>query len=303
MSGRPGTGPTGWFALDALAAPAQVPRLPFHVLHQGRPLEAGCVSREHLGALARWPEALRVDEQAVTLTLPANERDAWFDLANRQLRAWGLIRGWRDEPYPVLAWREGLLLGRFERAASRFWGTLTFGAHANGYRADASGRPLAMWIARRSFTKPTDPGLLDNLIGGGVPVDQTPGEALLREAWEEAGLQPQQLTGLAAGRVLQLARDIPEGWQHEWLSVYDLPLPDGVIPSNQDGEVAELHCLPIGEALALAATDAMTVDAGLVCLDFALRHRLLPPERHGLLAQALAGRVQGAAVLPPVQSI
>jgi 8-oxo-dGTP pyrophosphatase MutT (NUDIX family) len=306
VSGPAGTGPTGWFALDVLRTPGTVRRLPFRVLHQGRALEAGSVASAHLEALARWPEALHLADGvdgSVTLTLPAAERDAWFADANRVLQALGLIRAWRDEPYPVLAWREGLMLGRIERAASRFWGTLTFGAHCNGYRADANGRPHSLWIARRAFDKPTDPGLLDNLIGGGVPVDQTPGEALLREAWEEAGLRPESLRPLAAGRVLQLARDIPEGWQHEWLSVYDLALPDGLTPRNQDGEVAELVCLPTAEALALAASDAMTVDAGLVCLDFALRHRLLPPERHGMLAAALAPLLRGPAELPPVQSI
>ena len=57
-------------------------------------------------------------------------------------------------------------------------------------------------------------------------------------------------------------------------------------PSNQDGEVAALALLPIDEALHLAATGQMTVDAALATLDFALRHRLLPAEE----AEALARR-------------
>ncbi len=48
------------------------------------------------------------------------------------------------------------------------------------------------------------------------------------------------------------------------------------MPHNQDGEVAGFRCLPLDEALALAAGDQMTVDAALVTLDFALRHALLP---------------------------
>lgn len=83
---------------------------------------------------------------------------------------------------------DGRLLATFERAAARFWGTLTFGAHCNGYLADAHGRPTHLWIARRSFTKPTDPGLLDNLVGGGVPHGQSPFDCVRREGWEEAGL-------------------------------------------------------------------------------------------------------------------
>ena len=34
--------------------------------------------------------------------------------------------------------------------------------------------------------------------------------------------------------------------------------------------------MPVAEAIALAAAGEMTVDAALVTLDFALRHRLLP---------------------------
>ena len=284
-----------WPAI-ATAQHCSLARVPFFVLDDHLPLRTGSVARHHLDALARWPEALRVDEHSVTLTLPAAERSAFFTQANAQLRELGLITAWRDETYPVMSLatapgsrhRASRLLATFERAASRFWGTLTFGAHCNGFVADAQGRPAQLWIARRSLTKATDPGLLDNLIGGGVPHGQTPAEALLREAWEEAGLRPEQLRGLQPGRLARVARDIPEGFQLEELSVYDLALPMGLIPSNRDGEVHSFVLLPVSEALALAASTAMTVDASLATLDFALRHRLLPSAQLELLEAAAA---------------
>jgi hypothetical protein len=104
------------------------------------------------------------------------------------------------------------------------------------------------------------------------------------------------LRALARGRVLHLLRDIPEGLQREWIHVYDLALPTGLTPCNQDGEVAEmsLHAMP--EALALAASEQMTVDASLVTLDFALRHRLLDErKREALAAEATALFVGQAA--------
>ena len=282
----------------AIAAAQQrlVPRVPFtvaqHPSDAANPAEAaraaaphlaGSVARAHLEALARWPEALRVDDQAVSLTLPATERTTFFAQANAVLRDAGLITAWRNETYPVLAHETRELLATFERAASRFWGTITFGAHCNGFVADAEGRPERLWIARRAMSKATDPGLLDNLIGGGVPHGQSPFETVVREGWEEAGLTPAQMRGLRPGRLLLVARDIPEGFMLEWISVFDLALPPGLTPCNQDGEVAELHCLAIDEALAHAAGPGMTVDAALVTLDFALRHRLLPPDQHRAL--------------------
>ena len=121
---------TGWHALQAARTASTGQRVPFHVLHQGERLEAGSVARQHLGALTQWPQALQVSDTGVTLIVPAAQRNDCLADINRQLHAQGLIVAWRDEPYPVLAWRRGLLLGRFERAASRFWGTLTFGAHS-----------------------------------------------------------------------------------------------------------------------------------------------------------------------------
>jgi len=276
-----------WPAIDAARDHDPDTRRPFLIADAGQDLLVGSVARAHLGALAAWPEALRLDGAGVTLTLPAAERDGFFAHANQALREAGLIPAWRDETYPVTALRDGALLARFERAAARFWGSTTFGAHCNGYLADRRGRPTQLWIARRALAKPTDPGLLDNLIGGGVAWGQSPAQTVVREAWEEAGLQPAQLAGLLPGRRFQVLRDVAEGLQREQISVFDLAMPPELLPHNQDGEVHSFTLMPVEQALAHAAAGDMTVDAALVMLDFALRHRLLTTPRHQHL-QALA---------------
>lgn len=275
----------GWPCLAAARRAVGGPRRPFRVAG----CDVGSLDDPGAAALAAWPETFRVDaDGGLSLHVAAGERNAVLASVNNALRSQGLIRAWRDEPYALFD-RTGMLCGIIERASSRFWGALTFGAHANGYVADpVTGRPSHLWIARRSWTKATDPGMLDNLVGGGVPHGQTPRQALQREAWEEAGLEPAQLAGLRAGRVLELACDIPEGWQHEWLYAYDLELPAGLAPRNQDGEVAEHHLLPVQAALHHAASGAMTTDAALATLDFALRHGLLAPDEASLLAPRLA---------------
>jgi len=176
------------------------------------------------------------------------------------------------------------LLACIERASSRFWGTLTFGAHCNGWLAGADGRPASLWIAQRAFDKATDPGAHDNLVGGGVPLGQTAFETLLREGWEEAGLPAEVMRRATPGRAIDLLRDIPEGLQHERIQVYDLQLQPHEQPVNQDGEVHAFKLLPVADALALAAGDTMTADAALVTLDFALRHGLLAPAFEAALA-------------------
>jgi 8-oxo-dGTP pyrophosphatase MutT (NUDIX family) len=218
-----------------------------------------------------------VSDAHVQLLCTAAERQSVLAQINEALRDDGLIKAWRNETYPVACLASGECLATFERAASRFWGTLTLGTHATGYVADESGRPTHLWIAQRALDKATDPGAWDNLVGGGVPAGQSPLEALVREAWEEAGLRPTQLQGLRPGRVIRLRRDIPEGLQLEDVHGFDLAMPPGLVPANQDGEVAGFELLPVAEALARAAGTQMTVDAALVTLDFALRHGLVEP--------------------------
>jgi 8-oxo-dGTP pyrophosphatase MutT (NUDIX family) len=286
-----------WPAIAAAVAADARARVPFFIVDGGRPLPVGSVARAHLEALARWPEALIADAAAVTLHLPAAERNVFLAEANRWLHQAGLIVGWRDETYPVRALDDGPLLATFERSAARFWGTTTYGAHCNGYVADAAGRPTHLWIARRAYSKPTDPGQLDNLVGGGVPHGQSPFECVLREGWEEAGLTPAQMAGLQPGRRLRVQRDVAEGLQREQVSVYDLALPAGLQPVNQDGELHSLALMALAEALARAAGGEMTVDATLVTLDFALRRQLLPPDEHRRLAAATAALWLGPSSL------
>jgi 8-oxo-dGTP pyrophosphatase MutT (NUDIX family) len=284
-----------WPALAAARAHDPATRVPFVVEHDGSMVEAGSVARPHARELRRWPHWLQVSDERVALVAPVAARADALAEMNHALRADGLIVAWRDELFPLFD-VNGRALGLcMERAATRFWGTLTLGAHCNGYVADAQGRPTQIWIARRAATKATDPNRLDNLIGGGVPAGQSPRDTAIREGWEEAGLLPEQMHGLQRGRVLHLLRDIPEGLQREWIHVYDLALPAGVMPCNQDGEVAELALHDVTGALALAASDEMTVDAALVTLDFALRRSLFDSAAHAALSAAAVGLFAGDA--------
>ena len=270
-----------WPAI-ALARACDGPaRVPFLLMDEDGPV-LGSVAVDHLDALREWPDAFhRIDAaggapRALALRLPAPGRDARLAQVHERLRARGLIVAWRDEPYPLRD-RGGGEHGTIERAASRFWGTLTLGAHCNGFVTDASGRPSHLWIARRSYSKPTDPGRLDNMVGCGVALGQTPRDAVIREGWEEAGLAPAQMAGLVTGGLVDLECDIPEGRQHERLHVFDLELPPGLAPRNIDGEVAEHRLMTIAEALARAAAGELTTDATLATLDFALRRGLVEP--------------------------
>lgn len=260
----------------------QVPRVPFVI--DGR--QVGSVALAHLPALAGFGEVLEVDPDRVVLR-ERRDREHWLAEINQALREQGLVRAWRDEIFAVVEPQTQRVITRIERAACRFWGLLTFGAHANGFVRDAAGAVGGLWIARRSATKATDPGCLDNLIGGGVPEHQSPQEALQREAWEEAGLPPALAARAREQTVLELDRDIPEGLQFERLHAFDLELPHDFVPRNQDGEVAAFMLLTPPQVQAELGAGTMTVDAALVTLDFLLRHALVDAAVAPALQQAL----------------
>ena len=264
-----------WWQIAAARAHDPATRVPFFIAGHA----VGSVAHAHVATLQRWPAWLRAAPGRIELIADDAARNEALASINHTLREEGLVRAWRDESYAIVSLCSGLRLARTERAAARFWGTLTVGAHANGFVANADGRPTHLWIAQRSPHKATDPGLHDNLIGGGVADGQNPRAALVREGWEEAGLRSEQMAPARPGRVIRLCRDVPEGLQLEDLHSFDLRLPAGTTPQNQDGEVARFDRLPVAQALALAAGDTMTVDAALVTLDFGLRHGLLaePP--------------------------
>ncbi len=272
-----------WPAIAA-ARRQQVARVPFWVGGE----RVGSVAVDHLAALGRWPGWIDRGREGITLVVPPAPRGEALAVMNEALRAEGLIVAWRDEPFTLWSAAGDVELAVIERAATRFWGTLTRGAHCTGFVRGSDRRPGEIWIARRSAHKATDPGKLDNLVGGGVPRGQTARQALHREGFEEAGLDATTMQRALAGSVIEIACDIAEGFMHEHLHSFDLELPRGITPQNQDGEVVSFDCVPVQEAARLAAGEAMTVDAALVTLDFLLRHGLLAAHDERRVAAPLA---------------
>jgi 8-oxo-dGTP pyrophosphatase MutT (NUDIX family) len=281
-----------WPALQAARRQNRV-RVEFRVDE----VRVGSVARDHLAALTAWPGWLSFGDDVLRLVAPAQEREGALATMNRQLHAQGFIRAWRDETFPLLNPADGDTLAMVERASCRFWGSLTRGAHCNGYVEDTNGLPTHLWVARRAWNKATDPGKRDNLVGGGVPFGQTPLETLLREGWEEAGLTRQVMQQATPGRIIRVDCDVLEGRMVEDIHVFDLALPPELRPENQDGEVAEFTLMTLAEAADCAAAGEMTTDAALVTLDFLLRRCVLHTDAG--LASALQLSAQLESLLRP----
>lgn len=189
------------------------------------------------------------------------------------LRAEGLVPGWRGEPM-TLHDADGLPWAEMERAVFRTWGLRTHSVHLNAFVQTPGG--AEMWIARRSALKAVDPGLLDNLVGGGIIGAEGIGLTLQREAWEEAGLRIERLPSLQNS--LRVLRHCAHGVQDEVVHVHDLWIRSQFSPENQDGEVASTQRLPLPLVAEQLLGGRFTRDAGLVILDGLCRLRFFAEE-------------------------
>ena len=234
----------------------------------------GWIRRSLAGRLTSWPEIFESSAASIQLR-PAAEAvlSARLAAVATALARDGMIRGWRGETYAVRAKEGGTPLFHLERAAMRFFGLTSSAAHLNGFFF--KGENPSIWIARRAATKSIDPGMFDKLVAGGVTSGQDAWQTLLRESGEEAGIAPVLAAKARPAGVLRACREVPEGLESEVLYVFDLALPAEFAPRNTDGEVSEFLPLHARALLDRIARGEMTIEAGLVAVDFVLRHELV----------------------------
>ncbi len=194
----------------------------------------------------------------------------------------------RDEMYPLITQIDEDPIAQIDRAAASHFGIRGWGVHVNGYVRRAEG--VFLWVGQRALDKWVDAGKFDEMIAGGHSIGFSIEETLQKEAEEEAGL------GVEITRNARFVREISyrmahnKGLRDHTLMVYDLEMPEGVVPRNTDGEVAAFHLMPLREVAALVRdTDRVKFNCNLVMTDFLFRHGALDTQdlEYGLLARLL----------------
>jgi 8-oxo-dGTP pyrophosphatase MutT (NUDIX family) len=253
----------------------ELPALPFYVKEH----VVGWLRPSFADQLRRWPHVFEVGEAFVTLKAkpdtPAGRSAAMAEVT-KELARDGIVSGWRDELVSVTHHYGQPELLRMERAASRHFGIMAYGAHLNGFTR--RGGTVQAWVARRAPDKPVDPDKLDNLVGGRISAGMSVDETLRKESWEEAGIAPGLLGDLDCLGAVRVEYSVPEGLHREILFVHDLWLPEDFKPQNQDGEVSEIRCIAVEEVLQNLLAGDFTLDAGVVMIDGLLRLGAVLPE-------------------------
>jgi 8-oxo-dGTP pyrophosphatase MutT (NUDIX family) len=244
---------------------------------------AGWLDDARISRIAPMSDVFDVcgDGVAFTTTLDnVAARSAALDSVARALAAECRLTRWRDERYAVAPHFGAPPWFFLERAAARFFGIHTYAAHVNGVVRTVEG--IGMWLARRSPEKAIDPGMLDNMVGGGIAEGQSVATTVRKESAEEAGVAPALADCAHPVGTVEICREQPDGLQRETIFVHDLWLPANFTPAGRDGEVVGNQLVALPEAARRIAIDtgddAVTADASLVIVDFLMRHGAIAPD-------------------------
>lgn len=231
------------------------------------------------------------DDRTLTLTTGSTEEErsrivAATAEAMRATDHFKILRGWRNELYPVYGPNRDLLFS-IERAASALFGVVTYGCHMMAYtKKDGE---LKLWVPRRAATKQTYGGMLDNTVAGGIATGESPFECIVREAGEEASL-PEELVRKdvkAVGTVTYFhIRDRRAGGETKLLQpevqyIYDLELAECVEPQPSDDEVEAFELMTVDEAQVALRDGEFKPNCAVVLLDFFVRHGILTSDDEG----------------------
>lgn len=236
----------------------------------------GRIRNDFAPALAAFPAVFTIADDAVRLVpTEAEALTAAVGLATRRLVADGLVPMWRNEWFDVTADDEAPLF-RVDRGVLPRFGVRAGGLHLNGFVRREDG--IHLWIAKRAPDKALDPNKLDNMVAGGIAAGHGPWSTLLKEGEEEAALPRDLLERSRPAGIVTYVMERQEGLRDDLLYVYDLEMPESVVPRPNDGEIADFRLLPATEVLALVRdTDEFKFNVNATLIDFFVRHGLLRP--------------------------
>ena len=139
-----------------------------------------------------WPPCWSLDHEQRFLTLrsPRNfqERTALMNETLRLKHEKGeveTLKIWSNELFPVYS-ADGEHVLDIDGCGVDLFGIVNYAVHMLAYVETGDG--LRFWVPRRSKTKMSYPGMLENTVGGSLRSGERPIDCIVRECGEEASL-------------------------------------------------------------------------------------------------------------------
>lgn len=242
--------------------------------------QVGWLKHEFSSHLAQWPDVFLISDEAVDLLLPnisMEERSARVAEVLQELVQQGVISHLHGEQYVATPKTREFGVLWLDRAAAPYFGIRAFGQHMNGYTVDNG--ELKLWLGRRSDDRVHFPGKLDNMVAGGLPANIGLQENLLKECWEEAGIDSNLAAGARPVGTITYNIETAKGLKPDTLYCYDLQLPASFRPKCNDGEVAGFELVSATDVMNIVLdSDEFKLNCNLVVIDFFIRHGQLGPD-------------------------
>lgn len=243
-------------------------------------MQVGMIHRNLVPHLTDFSDVLMVSESRIELAPDLNDyasRTAAMAGVLAVLRDKGLISGWRDEPYAACERWGTPPLFEMERAAVPLFGVEGYGVHINGYVRD--GGDVKMWIGKRSLTKPTGPGKLDQVVAGGLPAGIGIMDNLIKECGEEADIPEDIARRARPVSAISYCTERAEGLRRDILFNYDLELPADFRPRNTDGEIEDFYLWSMDQVMdTVRESDSFKFNCGVIVIDFLIRWGFIGPD-------------------------
>ncbi len=251
----------------------------------------GWVRHAFVEILMHYPKSFVVTGQDVSFSenvQSIKDRSAAIEALTPDWIAAGLVSKILGEAYPVRRTWASPDHFTIDRALVPLFGTRAYGVHLNGYVKKSD--QFYLWVGKRNADRQVEPDKLDNMVAGGQPVGLSLTENLIKECDEEAKI-PASIVSLAiATGTVSYCFESPHGLKADTLFCYDLAVPDGFKPENQDGEISGFQLIHLEEALSIVReTTDFKFNVSLVILDFAIRHGIISPDTEPDYEDILAG--------------
>lgn len=253
-------------------------------------VQVGLISSKVLKELQRFPSVFAISSNSVTFTPNLDNPQARNDALEETLLklksedVFPALRGWRGECYVTRASSSGPELFKMERAGSVLFGVKSYGVHITGY-VNHSSKGLCVWFQQRSKTKQTWPGMFDSFVGGGLTESYGVRETAIKEAGEEANVPEDLASNLKPVGVVSFLHESERGIQPDTEYVFDLELPEGFKPSNNDGEVEDFVLVPVKEIPDFICKENFKITSSAIALDWLIRHGIVTPENESYFAE------------------
>ena len=139
------------------------------------------------------------------------------------------------------------------------------------------------WVPRRSRTKMSYPGMLDNTVGGSLKSGEKPIDCIVREAAEEGAI-PESYTreNVRACGTLSYQMDRTDdgrpGCQHQVQYLYEMELQEGIVPKPFDGEAEEFMLMSLDEVVHALRRGKFKLNCGMTWMAYLVRHGFVNAE-------------------------